>query len=103
MIRRPPRSTLFPYTTLFRSTISKMKTQLTYDEAVKLRDEFTPAQIKQKLDAMENHLPLLKKNKSVYLTLRNWLHRDNQQPATTQIDTTDAETKKLLREKCRSI
>src|SRR5699024_12524546 len=23
MIRRPPRSTLFPYTTLFRSTISK--------------------------------------------------------------------------------
>src|SRR5256885_16752954 len=29
MIRRPPRSTLFPYTTLFRSLIS-MKTQLTW-------------------------------------------------------------------------
>src|SRR3989442_9289918 len=26
MIRRPPRSTLFPYTTLFRSRISTMKT-----------------------------------------------------------------------------
>src|SRR5258708_23774459 len=26
MIRRPPRSTLFPYTTLFRSTISKEQT-----------------------------------------------------------------------------
>src|SRR3712207_8018213 len=26
MIRRPPRSTLFPYTTLFRSTIAKRKT-----------------------------------------------------------------------------
>src|SRR5436853_3479610 len=24
MIRRPPRSTLFPYTTLFRSTVSQM-------------------------------------------------------------------------------
>src|SRR2546430_6731749 len=27
MIRRPPRSTLFPYTTLFRSTIVAFKTQ----------------------------------------------------------------------------
>src|SRR3712207_7032650 len=26
MIRRPPRSTLFPYTTLFRSTIDKNRT-----------------------------------------------------------------------------
>src|SRR5258705_9321171 len=28
MIRRPPRSTLFPYTTLFRSTINTMVDQL---------------------------------------------------------------------------
>src|SRR3989442_7531477 len=28
MIRRPPRSTLFPYTTLFRSSDSKMKTKV---------------------------------------------------------------------------
>src|SRR5256885_13262537 len=28
MIRRPPRSTLFPYTTLFRSTISLVSTLL---------------------------------------------------------------------------
>src|SRR3989442_9602962 len=28
MIRRPPRSTLFPYTTLFRSVISTSKTQV---------------------------------------------------------------------------
>src|SRR5438045_9401354 len=27
MIRRPPRSTLFPYTTLFRSTLSKILAQ----------------------------------------------------------------------------
>src|SRR5258708_12728372 len=29
MIRRPPRSTLFPYTTLFRSTRSSLKTTMT--------------------------------------------------------------------------
>src|SRR5258706_11027783 len=28
MIRRPPRSTLFPYTTLFRSTLSKLRHRL---------------------------------------------------------------------------
>src|SRR3712207_8684200 len=27
MIRRPPRSTLFPYTTLFRSTLGRMQTR----------------------------------------------------------------------------
>src|SRR2546430_3680318 len=28
MIRRPPRSTLFPYTTLFRSTLTKVRRQM---------------------------------------------------------------------------
>src|SRR3712207_8422594 len=27
MIRRPPRSTLFPYTTLFRSTMTRLRTR----------------------------------------------------------------------------
>src|SRR3712207_7213003 len=31
MIRRPPRSTLFPYTTLFRSRISARKTEVIDD------------------------------------------------------------------------
>src|SRR3712207_8849918 len=30
MIRRPPRSTLFPYTTLFRSETSKQRTKADY-------------------------------------------------------------------------
>src|SRR5258708_21759882 len=34
MIRRPPRSTLFPYTTLFRSTPVMYTTPLTYPSAV---------------------------------------------------------------------
>src|SRR2546430_7350563 len=33
MIRRPPRSTLFPYTTLFRSTSEIMTIQATGDKA----------------------------------------------------------------------
>src|SRR2546430_13060797 len=32
MIRRPPRSTLFPYTTLFRSEVSKKTVKLAKDE-----------------------------------------------------------------------
>src|SRR3712207_1179598 len=31
MIRRPPRSTLFPYTTLFRSSLSKVETDVKVD------------------------------------------------------------------------
>src|SRR3712207_8833704 len=37
MIRRPPRSTLFPYTTLFRSRfLKKLKIEIPYDPAVPL-------------------------------------------------------------------
>src|SRR3712207_8943159 len=32
MIRRPPRSTLFPYTTLFRSTVDDIDVPETYDD-----------------------------------------------------------------------
>src|SRR3712207_7623584 len=33
MIRRPPRSTLFPYTTLFRSLVQQFSYQLAVDDA----------------------------------------------------------------------
>src|SRR2546430_7617182 len=33
MIRRPPRSTLFPYTTLFRSRQGRARSALAHDEA----------------------------------------------------------------------
>src|SRR3712207_8772112 len=35
MIRRPPRSTLFPYTTLFRSSMSSERQLLTVEEHVR--------------------------------------------------------------------
>src|SRR3712207_8698633 len=36
MIRRPPRSTLFPYTTLFRSEVAKGKPRFVYEHARRL-------------------------------------------------------------------
>src|SRR2546430_16833431 len=41
MIRRPPRSTLFPYTTLFRSHVSLVKEAGTY-RVVSMRRELMP-------------------------------------------------------------
>src|SRR2546428_13639235 len=38
MIRRPPRSTLFPYTTLFRSTFKKSFTSFSHSTRNKTRD-----------------------------------------------------------------
>src|SRR3712207_8105646 len=35
MIRRPPRSTLFPYTTLFRSLLATLRTQVELGRALK--------------------------------------------------------------------
>src|SRR3712207_8365629 len=39
MIRRPPRSTLFPYTTLFRSEADHLALDLRFGAAVPLLDE----------------------------------------------------------------
>src|SRR2546426_3930091 len=41
MIRRPPRSTLFPYTTLFRSLDEKDVDYVVQDGKVLIEDEFT--------------------------------------------------------------
>src|SRR3712207_8527413 len=44
MIRRPPRSTLFPYTTLFRSRVVELNSDGKRSQAIRvLRDEGTPA------------------------------------------------------------
>src|SRR5260370_23079224 len=41
MIRRPPRSTLFPYTTLFRSTVTQFCRKLAAERPLKdIRDEY---------------------------------------------------------------
>src|SRR2546421_9110785 len=47
MIRRPPRSTLFPYTTLFRSPKEEFEI---YEEGVRQRIEVFEAETRQPLD-----------------------------------------------------
>src|SRR5260370_10171663 len=43
MIRRPPRSTLFPYTTLFRSPLAKIKRENNFGVALMNRQQFEAA------------------------------------------------------------
>src|SRR3712207_9326727 len=51
MIRRPPRSTLFPYTTLFRSVEARRGLDILHDVA-------------QMVDPVEHHLPPLARTMS---------------------------------------
>jgi predicted transcriptional regulator len=55
--------------------VSKMKTQLTFEDCVKLNNEFDAKAIKEILESMENYKDILKKN-SVNLTIRNWIRRN---------------------------
>src|SRR3712207_8223889 len=64
MIRRPPRSTLFPYTTLFRSVVGRLqepvgrrrgRRQERYDVQVDVRAELTgQADVRWRSDSLED-------------------------------------------------
>src|SRR5256885_7708063 len=60
MIRRPPRSTLFPYTTLFRSTVSAgVVGRYLMLHATAISGGFQHASIwEMQVDATPNHLPI---------------------------------------------
>src|SRR3712207_8809117 len=49
MIRRPPRSTLFPYTTLFRSVAELVGRGVTPNTARELVAQFPPDSVRQKI------------------------------------------------------
>src|SRR3712207_8771339 len=55
MIRRPPRSTLFPYTTLFRSRIVLVADNLNTHSPAALYETFPPAEAKRLADKLEIH------------------------------------------------
>src|SRR3712207_1167568 len=55
MIRRPPRSTLFPYTTLFRSRIVLVADNLNTHSPAALYETFAPAEAKWLADKLEIH------------------------------------------------
>src|SRR5260370_10425618 len=78
MIRRPPRSTLFPYTTLFRSRVKRLRNELAHALTGMLLQEL-PAELTERFDSrseehtseLQSHLNLVcrllleKKNKHV--------------------------------------
>src|SRR3712207_7363603 len=47
MIRRPPRSTLFPYTTLFRSTRRALRAGGTRSGPARAMDELSPERVRE--------------------------------------------------------
>src|SRR2546422_5950637 len=53
MIRRPPRSTLFPYTTLFRSSLSLLPTELFLKPCLNVRRLFCLSPTYRFLDFLE--------------------------------------------------
>src|SRR5258707_3064549 len=67
MIRRPPRSTLFPYTTLFRSPMPTLRTR--QNQATAAKDRLQPAL----LDRSEEHTSELQSRQ--YLVCRLLLEK----------------------------
>jgi hypothetical protein len=65
--------------------VGEMKESFTIDQFVQVKEKFSAAQISQILEAMHNWEPLIKKNRSAYLTAIKWLkkedHATNQRPS----------------------
>src|SRR5258705_5928411 len=70
MIRRPPRSTLFPYTTLFRSVLAPLASALPGARDLTVRDDGIEVRDRKSTRLNSSHLGIsyavfcLKKNKS---------------------------------------
>src|SRR5437868_12381600 len=76
MMRRPPRSTLFPYTTLFRSVITNLFSAVPYvgDSIVTLlwgRSEEHTSELQSRFDLVCRLLLEKKKNNTAKLTHRS--------------------------------
>lgn len=64
--------------------VAQMKEPFTIDQFVQVKEKFSAAQISEILEAMHNWEPLIKKNRSAYLTAIKWLKKEdngiNQKP-----------------------
>lgn len=58
--------------------VAKMKEPMTEEQSQKLKDKYPTEQICEVLQAMHNYEPLIRRNRSAYLTASNWLRRQNQ-------------------------
>src|SRR5260370_19440209 len=59
MIRRPPRSTLFPYTTLFRSRFSKASRFVILHFRLPILSETFPVRSEEHTSELQSHLNLV--------------------------------------------
>ena len=57
--------------------VAKMKEPMTDKQLQKLKKEYSAEQICEILQAMHNYEPLIRKNRSAYMTVSNWLRRRN--------------------------
>jgi len=57
--------------------VRKIKTQMTEEQFMKLKKKYNSKQIIKTIESLENHKDAPKKYTSVYLTVKNWLERDN--------------------------
>src|SRR3712207_8344674 len=72
MIRRPPRSTLFPYTTLFRSLRRREAIDAEVDEARKaLRDQ--ERRLEKRADLLDQKLDLINKKEREFENVQRYL------------------------------
>ena len=56
--------------------VAKMKEPMTDKQLQKLKEEYSTEQICETLQAMHNYEPLIRKNRSAYMTVTNWLRRN---------------------------
>ena len=71
--------------------VAKMKEPMTEEQYQKLKDKYPTEQICEVLQAMHNYEPLIRRNRSAYLTASNLLRRHDQ---TTPQKQTPHETRK---------
>jgi hypothetical protein len=64
--------------TAYYPHVSQMEQGITSEQYQRLVDKHGEEAVKTKLLAMENSKTLLKKNRSIYFTLCNWLNREKQ-------------------------
>ena len=57
--------------------IRKIKTQMTEEQFIKLKKTYNSTQIKNTVLSLENYKDAPKRYTSVYLTVKNWLDKDN--------------------------
>lgn len=59
--------------------VAKMKEQMTISDFVKLKQRLSTVKLIEILKKMHNWEPLLSTNRNVYLTICNWINRDEKQ------------------------